>query len=72
MNIEEYESAEYYLNTWINGNKSHVIDTLSKLLVNKSRGSIIEYNCIIKEFTNYDSELTLNVINRVNSKIYSK
>ncbi len=64
------EKAEYYVNTWVNGNKTHVIVTLARLLTSRSIGARIEYNHILEKFIEYDSNLALIVIHNVNHKIH--
>ena len=64
------EKSEYYVETWINGNKNHVIVTLASLLASRSIGARIEYNHILEKFIEHDSDLALTIINRVNYKIH--
>ena len=64
------EKSEYYVETWINGNKNHVIVTLASLLASRSIGARIEYNYILEKFIEHDSDLALIVIHNVNHKIH--
>ena len=64
------EKATYYVETWINGNKTHVIKTLARLLTSRSIGARIQYNHILEKFIEYDSNLALTIIDRVNYKIH--
>ena len=64
------EKSEYYVETWINGNKTHVIVTLARLLTSRSIGARIQYNHILEKFIEYDSDLALTIIDRVNYKIH--
>ena len=64
------EKAGYYVETWINGNKAHVITTLAGLLTSRSIGARIQYNHILEKFIEYDSDLALTIIDRVNYKIH--
>ena len=64
------EKATYYVETWINGNKTHVIKTLAYLLTSRSIGARIQYNHILEKFIEYDSDLALTIIDRVNYKIH--
>ena len=64
------EKATYYVETWINGNKNHVIKTLASLLTSRSIGARIQYNHILEKFIEYDSYLALTIIDRVNYKIH--
>jgi len=64
------EKATYYVETWINGNKTHVIKTLARLLTSRSIGARIQYNHILEKFIEYDSDLALTIIDRVNYKIH--
>ena len=64
------EKAGYYVETWINGNKTHVITTLASLLTSRSIGARIEYNHILEKFIEHDYSLALTIIDRVNYKIH--
>ncbi len=64
------EKAEYYLHTWLCGNKTHVIVTLARLLTSRSIGARIEYNHILEKFIEHDYNLALTIIDRVNYKIH--
>ena len=64
------EKAIYYVETWINGNKTHVIKTLARLLTSRSIGARIQYNHILEKFIEHDSDLALTIIDRVNHKIH--
>ena len=64
------EKATYYVHTWLCGNKTHVIVTLARLLTSRSIGARIEYNHILEKFIEYDSDLALTIIDRVNHKIH--
>ena len=66
------EKATYYVETWINGNKNHVIKTLAYLLTSDSIANRIDYTNILSKFIAYDSDLALTVIDRVLNKIYGK
>ena len=67
----ETEKAEYYVETWINGNKNHVIKTLVHLLTSNSMANRLDYTNILSKFIAYDSDLALTVIDRVQNKFYS-
>ena len=64
------EKAEYYVHTWLCGNKTHVIATLTRLLTSSSISDKIDYNNILEKFIAHDSDLALNIIDRVLNKIY--
>ena len=64
------EKATYYVHTWLCGNKTHVIVTLARLLTSRSIGARIQYNHILEKFIEYDSNLALTIIDRVNYKIH--
>lgn len=64
------EKATYYVETWINGNKNHVITTLARLLASDSIANRIEYTNILCKFIEHDSDLALIIIDRVLNKIY--
>ena len=64
------EKAGYYVDTWLCGNKTHVITTLAHLLTSRSIGARILYNHILEKFIEQDSDLALTIIDRVNYKIY--
>ena len=63
------EKATYYVETWINGNKNHVIKTLVYLLTSDSIANRIDYTNILSKFIAYDSDLALTIIDRVLNKI---
>jgi hypothetical protein len=64
------EKATYYIHTWLCGNKNHVIATLTRLLTSSSISDKIDYNNILEKFIAHDSDLALNIIDRVLNKIY--
>ncbi len=64
------EKPTYYVHTWLCGNKNHVIKTLVHLLTSGSIANRIEYNHILEKFIAHDSDLALNIIDRVLNKIY--
>ena len=61
-------TSKYYVETWICGNKTNVIDELYALLYSKSSGNKIQYNFIIEEFIKYDKDIALQIINRLTDK----
>ena len=65
MYLEDELTAKYYLETWINGNKSHVINHLSDLFKSKNYSDKMDYNEIIQEFIAYDPKLAIQIIDRV-------
>ena len=64
-NIEEELPAKYYVETWINGNKSHVINHLSDLFKSKNYSDKMDYNEILQEFIAYDPELAIWIIDKI-------
>ena len=64
------EKATYYVHAWLCGNKNHVIATLTRLLASSSISDKIDYNNILEKFIAHDSDLALNIIDRVLNKIY--
>ena len=64
------EKPEYYLNTWLCGNKTHVIMTLARLLVSSSVANGLDYTNILSKFIEYDSDLALTLIDKVKNKLY--
>lgn len=63
--LEDELTAKYYVETWINGNKSHVINHLSNLFKSKNYSDKMDYNEILQEFIAYDSRLAIRIIDKV-------
>lgn len=53
------EGPEYYVETWMNGNKSHVIDTL--LTCRSNVDFYHDYIAIMASFEEYDKRLCLKI-----------
>ena len=65
MYLEDELTAKYYVETWINGNKSHVINHLSDLFKSKNYSDKMDYNEILQEFIAYDPKLAIWVIDKI-------
>ncbi len=66
--MKDQITSEYYVETWICGNKTHVINELYNLLYSKNVSKKLEYNFIIKEFIKYDKDIATQIIDRLTHK----